>query len=80
MVKVSEFVKKWEEGYDIVYNKREEIQGASRFKRWSSKMFYRIFNAISEIHIESGTTDYRLIDRKVADIFGRYSEKNRMYR
>lgn len=74
------FLQHWEEGYDVVYNKRPITSGASFSKRISSNMFYRIFNSISEFQMEAHTTDYRLIDRKVANIFAEFTEKNRIYR
>ena len=64
----------------MVYNRRPHIDGASRLKRLTSKWFYRFFNAISEFEIESQTTDYRLLDRKVIDVFLTFTEKNRIYR
>lgn len=78
--RIPEFIEKWEAGYDIVYNKRPQIRGASWFKRITSKAFYAFFNAISEFKLEPGTTDYRLIDRAVVDAYLRFREKNRMYR
>lgn len=78
--KIPDFVKKWEDGFDIVYNKRPKIKWASFFKRFSSKVFYYIFNKISDFKLESSTTDYRLLDRKVVDVFMSLKEKNRMYR
>lgn len=47
------FLQVWEEGYQVVYNKRPEIQGASRLKKQTSKWFYRIFNSISDMYLES---------------------------
>jgi dolichol-phosphate mannosyltransferase len=35
---------------------------------------------LSEYNIESQTTDYRLLDREVVDVFLKFKEKNRMYR
>lgn len=49
-------------------------------KKLSSKIFYKIFNTISEFKLEEGTTDYRLLDRKVVDYFLKFNEKNRLYR
>ena len=46
----------------------------------TSRLFYLFFNTISEFKLESQTTDYRLLDRKVVDIFLKFGEKNRMYR
>lgn len=78
--KLSQFIKYWEEWYDIVYNRRPEIDGASWWKKTTSKIFYTLFNYISEFKIEPWTTDYRLLDRQVVDAYLRFSEKNRMYR
>lgn len=78
--KIPEFLEKWQEGYDIVYNRRPEIHGASLMKRFTSKLFYAIFNAMSEFKLEARTTDYRLLDRCVVDAYLRFREKNRMYR
>ncbi len=78
--KIPLFLAERENGYDIVYNKRPEIKGASWIKRVTSKLFYRFFNAISSFQLESQTTDYRLLDRKVVNVFLTFKEKNRMYR
>lgn len=78
--KITEFVHERELWYDIVYNRRPNNMGANRLKRLTSKLFYQFFNAISEFELESQTTDYRLLDRKVIDIFLTFTEKNRIYR
>jgi polyisoprenyl-phosphate glycosyltransferase len=80
ITKIPDFLAAREEGFDIVYNKRPEILGAWWLKRITSKIFYRFFNAISSFKLESQTTDYRLLDRKVVDVFLQFKEKNRMYR
>lgn len=74
------FLEQWEQGYEVVYNKRSANAGANITKRLSSKIFYWIFNSISDFRLEPQTTDYRLLDRKVVNIFGRFTEKNRLYR
>jgi glycosyltransferase involved in cell wall biosynthesis len=77
---IPEFIARWEEWYDIVYNRRPDNHGASWIKRLTSRWFYRLFNLISEFRLEPGTTDYRLISRDVAESYLRFREKNRMYR
>lgn len=78
--KIPEFIREWESGYDIVYNRRPQTRNATWIKKKSSDWFYAIFNKISEFKLESGTTDYRLLDRPVVEAYLRFSEKNRMYR
>lgn len=78
--RLKDFLHEREQWYDIVYNRRPRIEWASRFKKTTSKLFYKLFNMMSEFHLESQTTDYRLLDRKVIDIFLQFTEKNRYYR
>ena len=68
------FIKKWEEGYDIVYTRRKCTKQNSAFKRHTSNIFYHLANKLSEVKLEAGTADFRLIDRKVADILVQFTE------
>lgn len=77
---IPEFLKEWSSGYDIVYNKRPKIEGASFTKKLSSQIFYALFNALSEFSLEADSTDYRLLDRKVVMYFLKFTERNRLYR
>ncbi|MBB4035939.1 dolichol-phosphate mannosyltransferase [Dysgonomonas hofstadii] len=63
-----EFIQKWEEGYDIVYTRRECDPSLGLFKRISSKYFYKFLNAVSDIKMEKGAADFRLMDRHAADV------------
>jgi dolichol-phosphate mannosyltransferase len=71
---------KWEEGFDIVYTRRLESKSATFMKRKTSNAFYWFFNWFSDIQIESGTADFRLIDRRVADVFTRFRESDMFIR
>ena len=70
------FLEKWEEGYDIVYTRRHESENLSYIKRKSSNLFYSFISWLSDIKIEKGTSDFRLIDRRVADVFTKFSEND----
>lgn len=67
-VMLPQFIEKWEEGYDIVYTRRMDDPTLGQFKRMTSKYFYRFINAASDIELESGVADFRLMDRKAADV------------
>lgn len=71
---IPELLKKWEEGYDVVYTIRAECKTLSKQKRKSSRLFYRTLNWLSGIGLEPGTADFRLMDRQVVDVFKRFSE------
>lgn len=78
--KIPAFLSEWENWYSMVYNQRPDTAWASFTKKLSSKIFYKIFNSISEFKLEPWTTDYRLLDRKVVDYYIQFEEKNRLYR
>ena len=71
---IIELLKKWEEGFDVVYTIREVDNSLPFFKNITSKMFYWLMNKLSEVEFEPGTADFRLIDKKVAAVFSDFSE------
>lgn len=66
---IPEMLEKFEEGYDIVFTVREYSKGTNIFKRLSSKLFYRMLNWISQVPINESAADFRLISRRVANVF-----------
>ncbi|MBX0292555.1 glycosyltransferase family 2 protein [Hymenobacter sp. HSC-4F20] len=58
----------WLDGYDIVYTQRQDDERLPWLKRQTSSAFYRVMNGLSSVDFEPGTADYRLIDRRVADV------------
>ncbi|MDP2593098.1 MAG: glycosyltransferase [bacterium] len=72
-------VKKWEDGFDVVYAKRRSRKD-SVFKRFTAFAFYRILNALSEVPIPTDTGDFRLMDRKVLNALSEIKETNRFLR
>lgn len=58
-----------ENGFDIVHAIRHYDSTAPALKRLTSRLFYRMQNALSPVDIEEGSADFRLISRKVADVF-----------
>ena len=65
---IPEMIKKWEEGYDVVQTIRKGNKKLPLFKRFTSGLFYKFLNGISEVKIESGAADFRLLDRRIVDI------------
>ncbi len=71
-----EMLYKWEEGYDIVYTRRQEDKGLPFLKRKSSTWFYKLMNSLSDIELESGTADFRLLDRRVVNVLRDINEQD----
>jgi dolichol-phosphate mannosyltransferase len=74
-----ELIKKWEEGFEVVYAKRQ-IRNDGFFKNSSAFFFYRVLNAFSKIKIPVDTGDFRLVDKKVVAAINRFDEANRFMR
>ncbi len=77
---IPQMIKLWEKGYEVVYGKRKLRKGESFFKLFTAKMFYRILNHLSSVNIPKDTGDFRLIDRKVADVINTLPEHNKFLR
>lgn len=75
-----DMVARWEDGADIVTGLRHDGGGASLFKRTTSRWFYRALNAISGLSLEPGSSDFRLLDRKVLDVVNALPETDLFYR
>lgn len=61
-------INKWREGYDIVYTIRKDIANTNPLKKVTASLFYRLINRLSEVKIEKGAADFRLLDRKIVNI------------
>lgn len=70
----------WQQGNDIVYTIRKEQQNLPFIKRKTSSIFYKLINRLSDIEIEDGSADFRLIDRKVAVAFKNFTEDDLFWR
>jgi len=68
------------ENANIVYAVRKKRDGEPRWRLIAIKLFYRILNKLSDIHIPVDTGDFRLVDRKVIDQFNALEEKNKYIR
>jgi polyisoprenyl-phosphate glycosyltransferase len=77
---ISEFINKWNEGYEIVATIRTSIEKQPLLKRIGSKTFYWLMSKISGVKMESQTTDFRLYDKKVIHAFRQVTERERMFR
>ncbi|MEG1543226.1 MAG: glycosyltransferase family 2 protein [Tannerellaceae bacterium] len=73
---IAEMLSKWEEGYDVVYTRRAEDKKLPLFKRITSRTFYALCNKLSDIELEAGTADFRLLSRNIAHVFCSLTESD----
>ena len=71
---IPEMLQQWEQGIDIVYTIRKDHKEMPMMKRKTSNMFYNLINNLSDIDLEPGTADFRLMDTKVVEAFRVFKE------
>lgn len=77
---ILELVKKWREGYEVVYAVRAEREGETWFKKFTAAVFYRLIRWITDVDIPVDAGDFRLMDRKVVDVLKQMRERHRFPR
>ncbi len=75
-----QLIARWEEGFEIVQTVRLTTEGVSFFKRATSKYYYRLLNLLTDVEIQEGGSDFRLMDRKAVLALRRYREHARFIR
>lgn len=75
-----EMLRLWENGHEIVQTKRMATEDAGFFKNITSNVYYKVINALSEVEITPGGSDFRLMDRIAVDAFKLYRERARFIR
>jgi polyisoprenyl-phosphate glycosyltransferase len=78
--RIPEFVDAWRSGAQVVVGVRGGISHESSWKQLQSKVFYKVFNSMSEQKLLPGSTDFRLIDQAVLQAFLQLQESDRITR
>jgi len=73
-------IKEWEKGFDVVHTKRVKTEGEPFFKRLMSNLFYKVVNRFSNVRIEEGMADFKLLDKKVLSKLSYMREHDRFLR
>jgi glycosyltransferase involved in cell wall biosynthesis len=75
-----EMLRKWEEGYENIYGLVSKRHGTSWLRDLNSRAFYSLAAKLSGQRLPRGASDFRLVDRKVADAVLALNERNRFLR
>lgn len=73
-------LQKLEEGYDMVSGKRIRTTKIGFFKRYTSQLYYRLINFLSETEIEENVADFRAFNRNVLEAILQFEEKEMFLR
>jgi dolichol-phosphate mannosyltransferase len=71
---IHEMVRKWQDGFDVVYAQRRTRDGETWIKKVVSAAGYKLINQIAEVEIPPNTGDFRLLSRRVVDEINRLKE------
>ena len=77
---ISEFIKKWEEGYENVYMIVTKRTGTGPLRTFNSKAFYWLAGKLTDDRIPKNASDFRLVDKKVYETVRSMDERNRFVR
>src|SRR5262245_35939050 len=77
---IREFLARWREGYQVVYGVREKREQETALKKLTSFLFYRLMRKIADVPIPADTGDFRLMDRRVLDVYAQLQEDPRFFR
>jgi dolichol-phosphate mannosyltransferase len=76
----SDMMSKMDEGFDVVYGQRKKRSGETQFKLITAKIFYRLLHRLTQVEIPADTGDFRLINRRTADLLNQMPEQQRFLR
>tara|TARA_B100000579_G_C22843396_1_gene862921 strand:+ start:2581 stop:3534 length:954 start_codon:yes stop_codon:yes gene_type:complete len=77
---IKDFLDEWSKGYQVVYGVRKKRIGGHWFQRFFYKIFYRVFNITSDVHIPHDAGEFGLMDRKVINHIKSMPERVRFIR
>lgn len=77
---LSDMMRVMDGGADVVYGQRRNRKGETLAKRFSSAMFYRMMERLTDVPIPRDTGDFRLMSRRVLDVLLTMPERHRFVR
>lgn len=76
---ITEFIKKWRDGYHVVYGIRTKRK-ENWFKKSCYKIFYHLIKTSSKTDIPLDAGDFCLMDKKVVDLINQMPERTKFLR
>lgn len=77
---IMDLVKRWQEGYEVVYAVRSEREGETWFKLFTADLFYRLIQGLTSVTIPMEAGDFRLLDARVLAYLKSMREHHRFVR
>jgi len=77
---ISEFLRKWEMGWENIYGVLTKREGTGPIRTLNSKLFYWLAGKLTDGNLPKNASDFRLVDKKVYESVRGMSERNRFVR
>ncbi len=77
---ISDFLRKWEEGFENIYGVVKERKGTGIIRKFNSQLFYFLASYFSNNLIPKNVSDFRLLDRRAYQALRELKERNRFLR
>ena len=77
---ISDLYNKMNEGFEVVYAKRNLRKGEGFLKKMTAKLFYRLLSVTTSTNIPLDTGDFRIIDHKILHYLKHMPESNKFLR
>lgn len=77
---LSLMLKEYERGFEIVRTRRIETSHESYLKRKTSSLFYAFISKFSQVHLENGSADFRLVSGKALEQLRKFNELDLFFR
>jgi dolichol-phosphate mannosyltransferase len=78
---IEEFIKKWLEGFDVVYGERRQREKSmNKINQWLYHVFYWLFNKLAYMRVPLDAGEFSLMDKKVVRYINSMPERDRLLR
>lgn len=76
---IPELLALYEQGCDIVRTVREDAEETGLLRGLASRLFYRLINRLSEVPISQASADFRLVSRRVLEVFQKQVRERNLF-
>ena len=73
---IPQMIMNWQSGYKVVGTLREDDECIGFVKRFTSRLFYKLINFLSDVPIQPNTADFRLLDKEVVKVLADMPEQD----
>lgn len=74
---ITQLVRQWREGWDMVYAQRIERRGETLLKKATARWFYSLMQQVGRVRIPENAGDFRILSRRAVDSLLLLRERHR---